>query len=92
MWYEDHATWRVHLYLTSVSQITFQFCSGICCVQLCFYNVDAPLVFYDFTNKFFTPIDLSDSATTDFGFKQTKTEPQSPRLHTADFLQNNAIP
>ena len=23
---------------------------------------------------------LSDSATTDFGFKQTKTEPQSPRL------------
>ena len=35
-WYEDHATWRVHLYLTSVSQIKFQFCSGICCVQLCF--------------------------------------------------------
>ena len=47
----------------------------------------APLVFYDFmfvftqTNKSFTPTDLSDSATTDFGFKQTKIEPQSSQLH-----------
>ena len=37
------------------------------------------LCLFYITNKFFTPTDLLDSATTDFGFKQTKTEPQSPR-------------
>ena len=31
-------------------------------------------------------MDLSDSATTDFGFKQTKTEPQSPWLHKHSLL------
>ena len=88
-WYEDHATRRVHLYLTSVSRIKFQFCSGfvvfswvlfcsgICCVQLCF----SCSICFTQTNKFFTPTDLLDSSHTDFGFKQTKTEPQSPRLH-----------
>ena len=51
-----------------------------------------PVVFYDFmfvlhkiTNKFFTPTDSSDSAATNFGSKQTKTEPQSPWLYMYKF-------
>ena len=47
----------------------------------------APLVFYDFmfvlhkqTSSLLLRIYWTP-ATTNFGFKQTKTEPQSPRLH-----------
>ena len=51
----------------------------------------ASLVFYDFmfvlhkqTSSLLLRIYWTP-ATTDFGFKQTKTEPQSPRLHMDNF-------